>query len=44
MNNVMIMDIKGSNNVEVRMRIKLSKAMYKVLNNSPKILQVPIRI
>ena len=44
MNNVTIMDIIGSNNVEVSMRMKLSKATYMVLNNSPKILQVPIWI
>ena len=40
MNNVTIMDINGSNNVEVSVRMKLSKATYKVLNN-PKILYVP---
>ena len=38
MNDVTIIDINGSNNVEVSVRIKLSKATYKVLNNSPKIL------
>ena len=44
MNNVTIMNINGSNDVEVSMRMKLSKATYKILNNSPKILQVPIWI
>ena len=37
MNNVTIMDINGSNDVEVSMRMKLPKAMYKVHSNSPKI-------
>ena len=36
MSNVTIMDINGSNNVEVSVRMKLSKATYKVLNNSQK--------
>ena len=44
MNNVTIMDINGSNDVDVNVRMNLSKATYKVLNNSPKILQVQIWI
>ena len=38
MNNVPVMDINGSNDVEVSVKMKLSEATYKVLNNSPKIL------
>ena len=36
MNNVTILDINGSNNVEVSMRMKLSKVTNKVHSNSPK--------
>ena len=44
MKNDLIMDINGSNNVEVSVRMKLSKATYKVHSNSPKILQVAVGI
>ena len=44
MDNAMIIDIKASNDDEVSVTIKLSKTTCKVLNNSPKILQVPIWI
>ena len=36
MNNSTIMDINGSKDVEVSVRMKLSKDTYKVLNNSLK--------
>ena len=36
MNSVTITDINGSNDVEVSVRMKLSEAPYKVLNNSQK--------
>ena len=36
MSNVTVMDINGSNNVEVSVRMKMYKATYKVHSNSLK--------